>query len=93
MSREQLSGLTHTPLTPAEQILVTILYLRKHALQELLGQLFGTTAMTISRAVKDVRPLLTSPRCLSPRLNSPFPQPDDVARFLKPDETKIKPTC
>ncbi|WP_353961910.1 MULTISPECIES: transposase family protein [unclassified Streptomyces] len=41
-------------LTPADQILVTILYLRKHSLQELLGQLFNTTAMTISRAVKDV---------------------------------------
>lgn len=45
-------------LTPADQILVTVLYLRKHASQELLGRLFNTTAMTISRAVKDVRPLL-----------------------------------
>ncbi|MFE9500705.1 transposase family protein [Streptomyces collinus] len=53
-------------LTPGDQILVTILYLRKHALQELFGHLFNTTAMTISRAVKHVRPLLEPMVCASP---------------------------
>jgi transposase len=80
-------------LTPADQILVTILYLRKHSLQELLGQLFNTTAMTISRAVKDVRPLLEANGVCLPASTARFRKPDDVARFLDPDEIKIKPTC
>lgn len=80
-------------LTPADQILATILYLRKHSLQELLGQLFNTTAMTISRAAKDVRPLLEANGVYLPASTARFRTPDDVARFLDPDETKIKPTC
>ncbi|SOD81933.1 Helix-turn-helix of DDE superfamily endonuclease [Streptomyces sp. 1222.2] len=80
-------------LTPADQILVTILYLRKHSLQELLGQLFNTTAMTISRAVEDVRPLLEANGVCLPASTARSRTPDDVARFLDPDETKIKPTC
>ncbi|MFH9734358.1 ISAzo13 family transposase [Streptomyces sp. NPDC017260] len=80
-------------LTPADQILVTILYLRKHSLQELLGQLFNTTAMTISRAAKDVRPLLEANGVRLPASTARFRTPDDVARFLDLDETKIKPTC
>ncbi|MGW0842444.1 helix-turn-helix domain-containing protein [Streptomyces sp. NPDC002787] len=45
-------------LTSADRVLVTLLHLRKLATTDLLGQLFNTTAMTISRAVKDARPLL-----------------------------------
>jgi hypothetical protein len=45
-------------LTPAERILATVLHLRKLATMDLLGQLFGVTAMTISRAKQEVRPLL-----------------------------------
>jgi hypothetical protein len=37
-------------LTPAERILSTVLHLRKLATMDLLGQFFGVTAMTISRA-------------------------------------------
>jgi hypothetical protein len=80
-------------LTHADQILVTILYLRKHSLQELLGQLFNTTAMTISRAVKDVRPLLEANGVRLPASTARFRTPEDIARFLDPDRTKIKPTC
>ncbi|MFH9044563.1 ISAzo13 family transposase [Streptomyces sp. NPDC017966] len=80
-------------LTPADQILVTILYLRKHALQELFGQLFNTTAMTISRAVKDVRPLLEAHGVSIPASTARFRTPADITRFLDLDETKIKPTC
>ncbi|GGZ01920.1 hypothetical protein GCM10010365_21210 [Streptomyces poonensis] len=80
-------------LTPADQILVTILYLWKHALPELLGQLFNTTAMTISRAVKDVRPLLQAHGVTVPASTARFHTPDDIAAFLAPDETKIKPAC
>ncbi|MEU2718931.1 transposase family protein [Streptomyces sp. NPDC007205] len=43
---------------PADRILVTVLHLRKLATMDLLGQLFGVTAMTISRAKQEVRPLL-----------------------------------
>ncbi|MDQ1033936.1 hypothetical protein QFZ75_000352 [Streptomyces sp. V3I8] len=45
-------------LTSADRVLVTVLHLRKLATMDLLGQLFNTTGMTISRAAKDVRPLL-----------------------------------
>ncbi|MEU1520545.1 ISAzo13 family transposase [Streptomyces sp. NPDC005811] len=80
-------------LTPSDQILVTILYLRKHSLQELLGQLFNTTAMTISRAVKDVRPLLEPHGVYMPASTARFRMPADITRFLDLDESKIKPTC
>jgi hypothetical protein len=80
-------------LTPADQILVTILYLRKHALQELLGELFNTTAVTISRAVKDVRPLLEAHGVCIPASTARFRMPADIARFLEPGKTKIKSTC
>lgn len=80
-------------LTPADQILVTILYLRKHSLQELLGQLFDTTAMTISRAVKDVHPLLEAHDVHIPASTARFRTPADITRFLDPDNPKIKPAC
>lgn len=80
-------------LTPADQILVTILYLRKHSLQELLGQLFDTTAMTISRAVKDVRPLLEAHDVHIPASTARFCTPADITRFLDPDNPKIKSAC
>ncbi|MEU1185997.1 ISAzo13 family transposase [Streptomyces sp. NPDC005820] len=80
-------------LTPSDQILVTILYLRKHSLQELLGQLFNTTAMTISRAVQDVRPLLEPHGVYMPASTARFRTPADITRFLDLDESKIKPTC
>ncbi|MDG9728403.1 hypothetical protein QC283_37235 [Streptomyces sp. DH41] len=75
------------------KILATILYLRKSSLQELLGQLFNTTAMTISRAAKDVRPLLEVTGVCLPASTARFRTPDDIARYLAPGETKIKPTC
>ncbi|MFH9009610.1 hypothetical protein ACH4E5_41085 [Streptomyces afghaniensis] len=59
----------------------------------LLGQLFNTTAMTISRAVKDVRPLLEAHGVHLPASTARFRTRDDVARFLDADKTKIKPTC
>ncbi|XLX13092.1 transposase family protein [Streptomyces flavusporus] len=80
-------------LTPADQILATILYLRKLAPQELLGQLFNTTAMTISRAVKDVRPLLESHGARIPASTARFRTPADVARFLTLGNIKIKSAC
>nr|WP_157881470.1 hypothetical protein [Streptomyces phaeochromogenes] len=43
-------------LTPAEGILATVFHLRKLATMDFLGQLFGVTAMTISRAKQEARP-------------------------------------
>ncbi|GHC39903.1 hypothetical protein GCM10010348_79040 [Streptomyces anthocyanicus] len=80
-------------LTSADRILVTLLHLRKLATMDLLGQLFDTTAMTISRAAKDVRPLLETHGIHIPASTARFRTPADIARFLGPDKDKIKPTC
>lgn len=80
-------------LTPADQILVTILYLRKHSRQELLGRLFNTTAMTISRAVKNVRPLLEAHDLTVTASTARFRTPDDITAFLDPDACTIEPAC
>ncbi|MFD5056960.1 ISAzo13 family transposase [Streptomyces tendae] len=80
-------------LTSADRILVTLLHLRKLATMDLLGQLFDTTAMTISRAAKDVRPLLETHGIHIPASTARFRTPADIARFLDPDKAKIKPTC
>ncbi|WP_369369080.1 transposase family protein [Streptomyces sp. CG4] len=80
-------------LTSADRVLVTVLHLRKLATMHLLGQLFNTTAMTISRAVRDVRPLLEAHGVHLPASTARFRTREDVARFLDPDKTKIKPTC
>lgn len=80
-------------LTSADRVLVTVLHLRKLATMDLLGQLFNTTAMTISRAVKDVRPLLETHGVRLPSSTARFRTREDVARFLEPDKAKIKPTC
>lgn len=80
-------------LTSADRVLVTVLHLRKLATVDLLGQLFNTTAMTISRAVKDVRPLLEAHGVHLAASTARFRTREDVARFLDPDNTKIKPTC
>lgn len=45
-------------LTPADRILATVLHLRKLATVNLLGQLFNVSGVTISRANREVRPLL-----------------------------------
>ncbi|MCY0924343.1 ISAzo13 family transposase [Streptomyces sp. H27-G5] len=80
-------------LTSADRVLATVLHLRKLAPMDLLGQLFNTTAMTISRAAKDVRPLLEAHGVHLTASTARFHTPEDVARFLEPDKTKIKSTC
>lgn len=79
-------------LTCADRVLVTVLHLRRLATMGLLGQLFNTTAMTISRAAKDVRPLLDAHGIHVPASTARFRTPADIARFLDLDKTKIKPT-
>ncbi|WP_327335054.1 ISAzo13 family transposase [Streptomyces anulatus] len=80
-------------LTSADRVLVTVLHLRKLATMELLGRLFDTTAMTISRAAKDVRPLLEAQGVRLPASTARFRTPTDIATFLDLDKSKIKPTC
>ncbi len=80
-------------LTPADRVLVTVVHLRKIATMDLLGQLFNTTAMTVSRAAKDVRPLLAAQGVRVSASAARFRTPDDIARFLGPAGNKIKSTC
>ncbi|MFI1370223.1 transposase family protein [Streptomyces griseochromogenes] len=69
-------------LTPADRILVTVLHLRKLATMDLLGQLFGVTAMTISRAKQEVRPLLEAHGHHITASTARFRTPSDIATFL-----------
>nr|WP_228869208.1 ISAzo13 family transposase [Streptomyces halstedii] len=83
---------TKPKLTSADRVLATMLHLRKLATMDLLGQLFNTTAMTISRAAKDVRPLLEAHGVHIPASTARFRTPTDIERFLDLDKNKIKPT-
>lgn len=65
----------------------------KLATMDLLGQLFNTTAMTISRAAKDVRPILEAHGVHIPASTARSRTPTDIARYLDLDKNKIKPTC
>ncbi|MDG4533407.1 hypothetical protein [Streptomyces sp. AV19] len=60
-------------LAPADRILATVLHQRKLATMDLLGQLFGVTAMTISRANQEVRPPPGSARPSHQRRHSSLP--------------------
>ncbi|WWQ61937.1 hypothetical protein V2W30_00150 [Streptomyces sp. Q6] len=60
---------------------------------DLLGQLFNTIAMTISRAARDVRPLLEAHGVHLPASTARFRTPDDIARFLDHGNTNLEPTC
>ena len=81
-------------LTPAERILATVLHQRKLATTELLGQLFGVTAMTISRANREVRPLLEAHGHHIPASTARFRTPADVTAFLiDTAQDKVKQAC
>ncbi|NEA20239.1 helix-turn-helix domain-containing protein [Streptomyces halstedii] len=80
-------------LTPADKVLVTVLHLRKTGTMDLLGQLFNTTAMTVSRAAKVIRPLLAAQGVRVAASTARFRTPDDITRFLDPGSIKIKSTC
>ena len=72
-------------LTPADRILITVLYLRKIAPQALLGQLFGVTTMTASRVIREVRPLLEAAGHQATASTARFRTPADVATYLQDD--------
>ncbi|WP_348541033.1 transposase family protein [Streptomyces sp. SAI-041] len=79
-------------LTQADRILATVLHLRKLATMDLLGQLFGVTAMTISRAKQEVRPYLEAHGHHINTSTARLRTPADVAAFLAPDPTQTKVT-
>lgn len=69
-------------LAPSDRILVTVLHLRKLATMDLLGQLFGVTAPTISRAKQEAGPLLEAHGHHITASTARFRTPSDVATFL-----------
>ncbi|MET9478210.1 transposase family protein [Streptomyces sp. NPDC002922] len=69
-------------LAPADRILATVLHLRKLATMNLLGQLFGVSAVTISRASQEVRPLLEAHGHHIDASTARFRTPTDLATFL-----------
>ncbi|MFD5934141.1 ISAzo13 family transposase [Streptomyces sp. NPDC060333] len=77
-------------LTPAERILSTVLHLRKLGNMDLLGQLFGVSAVTICRASKEVRPLLEAHGHRIAASTARFRTTADVTTFLAPDPAKDK---
>ncbi|WSA74226.1 ISAzo13 family transposase [Streptomyces sp. NBC_01799] len=81
-------------LAPADRILATVLHLRKLATMNLLGQLFGVSAVTISRASQEVRPLLEAHGHHIDASTARFRTPTDLATFLAsgPAQIKIKRT-
>jgi len=95
--RNSLTGGTGAPtkLTPAERILATVLYQRKLATLELLGELFGVTSMTISRHVREVRPLLQAHGYEITASTARFRTPTDITTYLAHEATtphkEIKP--
>ncbi|MEU0040343.1 ISAzo13 family transposase [Streptomyces sp. NPDC006333] len=72
-------------LTPAERILATVLHLRKLATMDLLGRLFGVTAVTICRATQEVRPLLEAHDHHIKASTARFRTPADITAFLTSD--------
>lgn len=77
-------------LTPADRILATVLHLRKLATMNLLGQLFGVTAVTICRASQEVRPLLEAHGHRISASTARFRTAADITTFLATDPTQTK---
>ncbi|GLW59580.1 hypothetical protein Kpho01_75900 [Kitasatospora phosalacinea] len=76
-------------ITPANRILITVLYQRKIAAQDLLGHLFGVTIMTISRVIREVRPFLETSGHQPTVSTARFRTPDDIAAYLQ-DQTETE---
>ena len=84
-------------LTPAQRILAIVLYLRKLANLNLLGELFDVTPMTVSRTVREVRPLLQQHGYQIAASTARFRSPADITRYLGRETTntdiEIKTAC
>ncbi|MEV0375016.1 transposase family protein, partial [Streptomyces sp. NPDC050636] len=81
-------------LTTADRVLATVLYLRKLGTRDLLAQLFGVNASTLTRAVRQVQPLLAENGYTIPLSTARFRTPADVTAFLANNSpTEIKSAC
>ncbi|WP_398947505.1 ISAzo13 family transposase [Streptomyces sp. BK340] len=81
-------------LTTAARVLATVLYLRKLGTRDLLAQLFGVNGSTITRAVRQVQPLLAEHGYTIPSSAARFRTPADVTAFLaNSSPTAIKSAC
>jgi hypothetical protein len=81
-------------LTIADRVLATVLYLRKLGTRDLITQLFGVNGSTITRAVQQVKPLLTKHGHTIPPSTARFRTPADVTAFVTSSSpTEIKSAC
>ncbi|GGU62746.1 hypothetical protein GCM10010259_61750 [Streptomyces daghestanicus] len=81
-------------LTTADRVLATVLYLRKLGTRDLLAQLFGVNGSTLTKAVRQVQPLLAEHGYTIPPSTARFRTPADVTAFLaNSSPTEIKPAC
>lgn len=81
-------------LTTADRVLATVLYLRKLGTRDLLAQLFGVNGSTLTRAVRQVQPLLAENGYTIPPSTARFQTPADVTAFLANNSpTEIKSAC
>jgi len=82
-------------LTPADRVLLTVLYLRKLGTRDLFAEFFDINGSTLTRAVHQVQPLLAEHGHTIAPSTARFRTPADVAAFLTTadDPIKIKPAC
>jgi hypothetical protein len=84
-------------LTDADRVLATVLYLRRLCTQTVLAELFGVDRSVITKAIRDVRPLLHQHGHTITPSTARFPAPADLIAFLAGADTeppsKIKPAC
>ncbi len=81
-------------LTTGDRVLATVLYQRKLGTRELLAQLFGVNASTLTRAVHQVQPLLAQRGYTIPPSAARFRTPADVTAFLASSSpTEITSAC
>ncbi|WP_406004552.1 transposase family protein [Streptomyces sp. NBC_00987] len=81
-------------LTTAGRVLATVLYLSRLGTQDLLAQLLGVNGSTLTRAVRQVQPLLAERGYTIPPSTARFQTPADVTTFLANSSlTEIKSAC
>ncbi len=83
-------------LTDPDRVLATVLYLRRLCTQTVLADLFGVDRSTITKAVREVLPLLHQHGHTVTPSTARFPTPADLTAFLSnntPHPTKIKSAC
>jgi Rhodopirellula transposase DDE domain/Helix-turn-helix of DDE superfamily endonuclease len=81
-------------LADTDRVLATVLYLRKLCTQTVLAELFGVDRTIITKAVRDVSPLLHQHGHAATPSTARFPTPADLTAFLDNDAghpSKIKP--